>query len=318
MPDRTFRLRKILVATDFSADSTAALRQAVDLADRSQAELTLAHVLEDVASAVPGTTFEAHWHMPPAELHKAERKLRQQAAERLDGLLEAYRSGRRKLRSETFVGVPFVEIIRAVQKKRYDLVVAGTRGLTGVKRFLVGSTAERLVRKCPCPVWIVKATAEGPPRSLLVPVDFSEVSGKSLQLAGWLAGQFNSSLNVLHVLTAASDIIAVPTDPARREFRQQRRAVRYAAAQRLTELIGTHVPSGVKVTELLATGTPWERIGLVARRSKIDLIVMGSVGRTGVPGFLIGNTAEKVLRQGSCSLLTVKPESFVSPVQPTP
>jgi universal stress protein E len=306
MPYRDFSLRKILVATDFSKNATPALRQAVYLADRTKAEVILVHVIADVASAVEGTSFEAHWRIPPADIQKAERKLRLQTGQRLDEEIAVYRSPGRKLSTETLVGVPFVEIIRTVQKKRADLVVAGTRGLSRLKGFLVGSTSERLVRKCPCPVWIVKAGQKTPPRALLVPLDYSEVSGKSLQLAAFLVGRFDCSLNVLHVLDPSTELA---------DLRLKRRDVRESAAKRLGDFVRANVPGGMAFKELIAVGTPWQRIGVMARRLDIDLIVMGSLGRTGIPGFLIGNTAEKVLRHWDQSLITLKPDGFATPVQ---
>ena len=318
MPDQDVQLRKILVATDFSEPAGAALRQAVLLADRARAEVTVLHVLTDVAGAVEGTSFAGHWRIPPAEIKKAEHKLRRQAEQRLAEVTAPHRSPQRKLRTETLVGVPFVEIIQAVQQKGYDLVLAGTRGRSAIKRVLVGSTAERLVRKCPCPVWVVKPRHEGPPCSILAPVDFSEVSGPSLRLAAFLANRFSSFLSALHVISSATDDVPMPAHLSKLEPGQQRRAVRRAAAQRLHDFVGSHVPVETVVKEILMVGEPWSRIGLVARSLNQDLIVMGSVGRTGIPGFLIGNTAEKVLRHCECGILTVKPDGFVSPVQPKP
>lgn len=314
MPARPISLRKILVATDFSDGALAALEQAVQLADATGAELTLAHVGTDPAWAVPGTSFEVHWQVPPAEIKKVERVLRRQTEERLEQTLAPRRVPRRKLRAEALFGVPFVEIIRAVQRGGYDLVLAGTRGLSGVRRFLVGSTAERLVRKCPCPVWIVKGDRPAPPRSLLVPIDFSPASAKSLFLASFLAQLWAGSLHALHVLARVDEVApATPTPPGRQAY-VSRRQVRRTAAKHLHSFLLDNAP-GAAVEELIAAGTPWQRIVRTARHHAIDLIVMASVGRTGIPGLFMGSTAEKVLRRGDCSILTVKPDGFVSPVR---
>jgi nucleotide-binding universal stress UspA family protein len=247
---------------------------------------------------------------------QAERRLRRQAEERLAEAVAPLHSPPRKVRTAVLVGVPFVEVIRAVQERRYDLVFTGTRGLSGVKRLLVGSTAERLVRKCPCPVWVVKPGREGPPCSLLAPVDFSAVSGRALRLAASLAGLFDCPLSVLHVLSAPTDLAPAQEEDGPWDARRRRRAVREAVGEHLSAFVGSHVPAGVPVKEMLALGTPWQRIGVVARHGEVDLILLGSVGRAGIPGLLLGNTAERVLRHGDRSLLAVKPEGFVSPVQP--
>ena len=103
------------------------------------------------------------------------------------------------LRYETLLRVPFVEIIRAAEKDGYDLVLAGTRGLSSHRRILVGSTAERLVRKCPCPVWIVKAGHQAPIGSVLVATDLSEVSAKAVRIGVLLSTTAGIPLDVLHV-----------------------------------------------------------------------------------------------------------------------
>lgn len=317
MPARNGSFRKILVATDFSEHAIVALKQAVLFCQQTGAEMTVVHVLDHVAASVPATSFEAHWRIPPADIHKAERRLRRQAEQRLAEQVEPWRTKVRQLRTEIRVGVPFVEVIRLVAEKRIDLVLAGTRGLYGFKRMLVGSTAERLVRKCPCPVWIVKPGHADSPRSILAPVDFSEVSGKSLELAAYLARLSDCRLDVLHILSTTDDVVQFPENTTHNDLILLRQEVRRSVSQRMNEFVGSHVPADVIVRERLAVGVPWQRIRYAARRLHADLIVLGSVGRMGVPGFLIGNTAEKVLRYCDFSLLTVKPDEFVSPVLAT-
>lgn len=316
MTDTPTLFRKILVAMDFSEPADAALCRAIDLAGPGGSEVTVAHVLENVAGAVAGTSFEAHWRIPPEDLHRAEAKLRRRAEERLAHVLAPYQGGAIPVRSEVLVGVPFVELTRLVQKGGHDLVLVGTSGISALKRVLVGSTAERLVRKCPCPVWVVKPRHTGPLRSVLAPVDFTDVSGKCLELAAALARQTGADLHVVHVITPADDeVVQLPEDVARLDVRLQRREVRQAAGRVMSEFVQKHVPGEYEVEERVSVGVPWKGINLVAKRVNADLIVMGSVGRTGLPGFIIGNTAEKVLRHCDRPLLAVKPDGFVSPVQ---
>jgi nucleotide-binding universal stress UspA family protein len=314
MPEQAFSLRKILVATDFSEHAAAALGRALSLAEHTEAEVTVAHVVTHVAAAVPGTSFEGHWRVPPAELHKAEHRLRREAAEHLEEWVAPYcRSGDR-WRTETLVGVPFVELIRMVQRDGYGLVLAGTRGLTGFGRFLIGSTAERLVRKCPCPVWVVRPEHEWPLRSILVPVDYSMVNLRTLTWASHLASWAGCGLDVLHVFSLPDE--DGETVIARLNGENPRRTARQFAAEELDRFVRQHTPAGVAVQQRLGVGIPWKVIGSVARRMDASMIVMGSVGRTGLPGFFIGNTAERVLRSCDRSILAIKPEGFVSPIHP--
>src|SRR5262245_45396397 len=116
--------RKILVATDFSPHSGAALTQAVQLAERTGAQVSAVHVVADGASHLEGTSFEAHWRVPPREIENAERALRREAEERLDDWIARHRGLKGVApRTEVAVGVPFVEVIRLVQKRGYDLVL---------------------------------------------------------------------------------------------------------------------------------------------------------------------------------------------------
>jgi nucleotide-binding universal stress UspA family protein len=98
----------------------------------------------------------------------------------------------------------------------------------------------------------------------------------------------------------------------------QRQEIRRAAVRQLDEFVHRHVRGDLVAGQRLATGTAWRMIRAAAHALDADLIVMGSVGRAGISGLLIGNTAEKVLRVCDRSILTVKPDGFVSPVQPVP
>lgn len=307
--------RKILVATDFSEHAAAALGRALTLAEKTQAEITVVHVIADVAGAVPGTAFEAPWTIHPADLQRAEKKLRRQALEHLDAWLTPHIRPDHKLRTEIRVGVPFVELIRAALKGKHDLLLSGTQGRSALGRLLLGSTAERLVRKCPCPVWVVKPQHEWPVPSILAPVDLSPVSIKSVRLADGLARLIDCPLTVLHVFNAVTENpIPRPPGAASLDLKTLRREVRQATARLLHDFVQAHTAEPAKVQQQLGLGVPWKVIDRTARKLDAGLIVMGSVGRTGIPGFLIGNTAEKVLRHCDCSILAVKPDGFISPV----
>jgi nucleotide-binding universal stress UspA family protein len=315
MSAKPANFRKILVATDFSEHAGAALGRAVTLAERCGATLHVLHVVDHVIASIPGTSFAGHWRIPPAEIRRAEKRLCRESEEQLAGWIDPFRKTGVTLRTETVVGTAFVEIIRAVLRHKHELVLAGTRGVGGLHRLLVGSTAERLVRKCPCPVWIIHPEHEWPLRRILVPVDLTEVSGKCLNLAATLAKLWKCQLLALYVLNEPAAEASIEMIQGRgTSLARQRREYRQTAADHLHEFVAAHTPDGTDVEERLGVGHAWRMIGLTAKRIDASLIVMGSVARTGIPGFLIGNTAEKVLRTCDRSLLTVKPGGFVSPV----
>ncbi len=307
--------RKILVPTDFSPAADAALDQAVALARSNDAEVTVAHVVKDVYTTMQLMAYAPAWGPMSEQLAEERQALRLRAHEELRRVIAPYEAAGARIRQEVLVGAPFVEIIHAVQLEGYDLVVTGTRGHAAVKRALVGSTATRLARKCPCPVWIARPRETGELRSVLVPLDFSDTSRKTLETAASLASSTGATLHLLHVYDTA-DMYGVPVLPeeAKAEFARYRRQVRRAALGQLKRMSDALSPQPGKTTLSLAPGIPWKAIRTTARRIGADVIVMGSVGRGGIPGLLIGNTAEKVLHAADASVLIVKPDGFASPV----
>lgn len=144
------RLSKILVPTDFSDFSRFGLDYALALAARFEAELHLLNVVEDPTIFVPDPTMlgVAAVAIPPGELEKdALTKLAT-----LPGDLDNGHSIQRIVRH----GSPFVEIVRYARDSSADLIVMGTHGRTGLNHILLGSVAERVVRKAPCPVLTVR------------------------------------------------------------------------------------------------------------------------------------------------------------------
>lgn len=163
---------KILAATDFSDDSNYALGFAEELARRFGAEITVLHVDQPLAPVMvseldPGLDFgamsriaEEQRSMALAILEKTSTRLRE-AGMKARGLLK--------------VGAPFLEIIRTAQAENFDLIVLGTHGHTGLAHVLMGSVAERVVRKAPCPV----LTVRHPERKFKHPLDKPEKGEKA-------------------------------------------------------------------------------------------------------------------------------------------
>lgn len=298
--------RKILVATDFSDHSKAALARAVWIAGRSGGEVMLAHVVTDLATAAAESSCDIRHEVMAGHIDKVLDELRHLFRERLEEQLAPFRSAGVTLRHETMLGSPFVEIIRAVQREGHDLVLAGTRGLHGVKRFFLGSTAKRLVRKCPSTVWIVHAYESRPLRKIIAATDLSDVSWKARRQAAWLAHQAGAELHVLHVLgSKLSELESQPPGEMRR-----------AAQRQLDESLKDDLPEFISVTtHVVSSPDPWRKITSLARRWEADMVALGTVGRSGVAGVLLGNTAEKVLLSCKCDILAVKPDGFVSPIR---
>lgn len=311
---------KILVAVDFSAPSLAAARQATLLAQLCGAELVFAHVTRDIRSAIEVMTFGGSGGLVTANVDSMEADARSESDEKLTRLADDCGAGVAKVGCRTLVGTPFFQLIRLVQSERFDLVVAGSHGHSSLRRMWIGGTTGKLVRKCPAAVWVVSGRAAGreepgAPRSILAPCDFSPVSLKAAAMGAALAVRTDAELHLLHVYNTDDLRGIVPaTDEVEEELGRYRRLVRRSVVERLRQTLDELGAQPRRFSLHAAPGTPWPTIRKVARRLRADLIVMGTVGRGGLAGMLIGNTAEKVLHESETSLLSVKPDDFVSPV----
>jgi nucleotide-binding universal stress UspA family protein len=143
-------LHRILVPTDFSKSSANALTYAVAFAEKFGAEVYLLHVVQDLALFIPEAVLAAPPMMPPVEQFVAAARA---ALERV--VREVHAPGV-VLRPEVAEGLPFDEIVRLARDRNVDLIVMGTHGHTGLAHVLMGSVAEKVVRRAPCPVLTVR------------------------------------------------------------------------------------------------------------------------------------------------------------------
>jgi nucleotide-binding universal stress UspA family protein len=143
-------IRRILCPVDFSASSSHAIRYALAFASAHEATLVLLHVLEP--APYPLTDFPA---TPPVPV-ETESELKEGAEERLAEVVAELRQHHADVIAELGMGVPHEEIIQFAKAEEIDLVVMGTHGHTGLVHMLLGSVAEKVVRRAPCPVLVVK------------------------------------------------------------------------------------------------------------------------------------------------------------------
>lgn len=142
------RIRKILVPTDFSEPAAKALQYAEALGAAHGAELLLVH-------AIPPQVYPAEGIQVSRAIAEIQEELEQAATRNLEEMAEGVGEGL-SVRSRVVNGVPFLEIIRMAREEDVDLIVIATHGYTGLKHVFLGSVAEKVVRKAPCPVLTVK------------------------------------------------------------------------------------------------------------------------------------------------------------------
>lgn len=305
--------QKILVSTDFSPCSKAALDQAVSLARQTGAKIVLAHTLPDLRQLVTTLPVEARRDFFYGDGDLFDKEVRRESDAKLRQVIADLDAPDLDITFETLLGTPYLELTHAVQQEGYDLVLAGTRGLSQWEQLFVGSTARRLVRNCPSSVWIVKAGHQGVPKVVLAATDFSDSSLKAVREGLRVAQLSRSHFHLLHVIEELDEELIKRSphgSPMRKDINNYSR-------QRLQSFVQLLETDPDKVHLHLSLGTAWQEIARTAQKLGADLVVIGTLGRTGVSRMLIGNTAEKVLDTCDSSILTVKPDGFLSPVDPT-
>ncbi len=214
------------------------------------------------------------------------------------------------------LGKPWRQLIRRVIREKHDLVIAGTRERGAATRVVFGSTAMKLVRKCPCPVWVTRPTDEPEISSILVASDLSEVSQRALEVAVSAGQLINARLTLLHAVEFEFENRILLTGASSEKIAEYRQRARTAAEEKLHEQLSVTdyrtLTHGVQVR--VVDGPAHEVILQELEEHDVDLLVMGTAARTGFRGLLVGNTAERLLPEVHCSILAVKPDDFVCPI----
>ena len=215
--------------------------------------------------------------------------------------------------AQVFVGHPFVELVRAAQELSADLLVLGSHGQTsGVHD--VGSVAARCVRKAPLPVLLVRdAQVEGFEK-VVAGVDFSDTSRRALEAAAAIASCDGAGLRVVHVhsppwMWLSHGIYDLKPFPER-DYQDEYRSV---LADQMDAFVAPCREAFGEVeflTEIIERESSAHGLADYLKESAADLVVIGTRGRSGIKSLLLGTTAERLLRNSPCSVLTVKPEGF--------
>jgi nucleotide-binding universal stress UspA family protein len=230
------------------------------------------------------------------------------------------------------VGKAYLEIIRHVAETGCDFVVKQAEPLSGLQRFLFASTDQHLLRKCPCPVWLQTQGARTAPRRVLAAVDLdlqdaaepetlAVLNRRVVEAARAVATAPDAAVVVLHAWEAMGEGLVwafsdggdarIAADRYVNEILETRRR----AMDRLIAELETGGEAGAARLEAhLARGTPERVLRDQTRQLGVDVVVMGTVARTGLSGVFIGNTAENIINSLDCPVVAVKPDGFVSPL----
>jgi len=292
-------VRRIVVATDLSAPAERALAWAEDLAQRHGAAILLVH------SVIPPDSFGAAVEMPlglgDQLLTSAREKLEELAAE----------VAARGHETETLVGFGRPEnfIDDICHQQGADLCVIGTRGLRGFRHLLLGSTAQRVLRRACCPVLSVHEAdsgGSGAVKRVLIPTDFSPDAETAIEDALTvfsLAGD-GATIFLLHALQLPTEYGVYGTQGMSEMSLRYWEALASSFEDRLRGIAATLEKRGLTVETRVARGYAPEAILAAAQELEVDLVALGTRGRAGLGRLVLGSTAERVVQCAPCPVLT--------------
>ncbi|MEX0943478.1 MAG: universal stress protein [Pseudomonadales bacterium] len=307
------RFKNILFFADGAKGEKSALIGAMELAQHNNARLTILAVVPEVS-----TNDE---RLSPS-IKKLQTALIYERRETIDQLLSGTLPETDAPKVETLVKAgekDFIEVIKTVTDGKYDLLVKSVDPAGALSHALFGNHDLRLLRQCPCPVWIIKPTRRKNIRTILAAVDLTKQEDSSLRLASRIVGIASGVAAKegarLHILTAWDQ----PVDASikkRMEVEAYEEFTNHYKDQirrRFEKLVANNRHKATE--DHIIRGNPEKAITRFVSDYDVDLLVMGTLSRSGIPGLLIGNTAERVLNQVNCSVLTMKPEGFTATIK---
>jgi nucleotide-binding universal stress UspA family protein len=294
---------RFLFPTDFSSAAGKALDHALVLAHNYDAELVMLHV------EVPHSRDPHNPKKEFPDLAELFSFIRQQVAGRIEDDSLPVIQGTVPIREEVRRGISDAnEILDFIEQEGIDLVIMGTHGKGALKSFVLGSTTEKVVRGSLAPVLTIHKgedlliSNQGKYNKILAPVDFSDASRESLQLAVNLSAKFNSELVVFHVFEPVLSAPGFFSDkPASTEIDPDLRGRSHQALQKFA---GDILPGGIRFE--LRAGHVQREIGDYAKNNDVDLIVIANQGWNALDQFLLGGTTEKLIRKSPVPVM-VKP-----------
>jgi nucleotide-binding universal stress UspA family protein len=290
--------KNILVSIDFKAKTEQAkIDRVLELMWKDESiSLTFIYIAPEVTPD-PETSIVSSKNQ--------QESLVKHAQERLDILAASFKDDLpldNKITCVVKIGKPSVAIIQQVLQGKHDLLLVSTRDKTFADN-LLGNTTMEIMRRCPCPIWAVKPDPVER-KKIMIGIHFDEkiedrnegLNQELLRLAMMFKSDSTREIHLVNVISKAT--------PEQHE--------QYVSD--LEHFAKNVDDSELKVIIKVLEGDVTTMLPDYEKQNAIALLVLGMLSRTGLKGFFIGNTAEKILNDIDCSVLTVKPKSFVSPV----
>lgn len=306
------RFKRILVAIDTRHERHPIVAEAAEIAQANGATLKIVDVVPPFSWLARQTNHD-HEHLSELVKQEKESKVADLAAQ----------LGEKEIDVEigVLVGEPSVEIIREVIRGDHDLLMAVSKGKHSSSDHYFGHTAIRLLRQCPCTVWLVSPDSSRKIQHVVGcvdtasdnPIDF-ELNDKIMEMSLSLS-QFNKGTwSILHVWSVDDGAVFGDRIKPEKLLEYETEAERFHAENfdRFLERFDESLESG---NAFLLKGPTANSIETFVNEQSVDLLVLGTVARSGLGGFFIGNTAEEILDNVHCSVLALKPYQFKSSIK---
>ncbi len=282
----------ILVPLDFSSLSLKALESAEVFAELFDGAITPFHSFISM-SELEMQDISSHEDMT-ADQQDLEKKL----VEKLNKVAAKHVDAKYLNEGLVRVGNPAEAIIDAAQN--FDLVAMTTHGRTGFTRLIMGSVAEKVIRFAPVPVLVVeKSSRIKPLQKMLLTTDFSDYSLKAVPFAKSIAAASGARLDIIHVISfeqfGSIPQIQAATDTKKKQMRE------------LVEERFNDMPDQVNSDVISTRKSIHEKITKIAKKGDYNLIVMATIGRTGLEYLRLGSTASNIVRHVENAVFTVNP-----------
>lgn len=307
----------VLLAVDQSRNSSATTKFVAALRLPASSTVYLLYVEESQAEIEGPDHFPQMFGQLREELSNMRQKTMEKARQLVNRLAAPLREQGLKVYPEVVEGMPAPEILTAVEQRQIDLVALGTKGLSGMKRFLLGSVSEWVLHDVLCSVLVVRgrprwaAATSSRGMHVLLAMDGSSDSLNAVAFLKTLQLPNSSRLTILHVVekpTALSTLARVSTHMDTTTFAEDcSRTGRQAGAQLLEDTQRNLMQEGFEVETKLTEGHAADEILKAAHNVQADLIVVGSKGVTGLRRLMmLGGVSHKVVQHARCSVLVVR------------
>jgi universal stress protein E len=301
-------LQNVLIGTSLGEESESVVRAGLALARAAGARVTLVHAAQlDTLQILQSAAG-------PAVVESAVQETLEERRRELERQIERHGIAASELAgAQVLSGPPHQILTAAAQSIAADLVVVGATGSGPVAAELLGSTADRVLRKADCPVLVVRGELPVPPRRVLAPVDLSPLSAAAfaggLRLLAQIAGEAETAVRAVHVLSFL-EVLALGREGGRGELAPYEEVERLAAEQ-LRRLVQEDRPGEgrFRIDTAVLPGEARFEILRDLEQNPADLVVLGTHGRGGFDRLMLGSVAATVARRAPCSVLLIPPLS---------